>query len=107
MVVGLEMVLDYWQYYEELWLCGEVVVKLMIIEVLGMICQILVIFGGLVLCKVSIELCVVLIVLEFQLELKNVKVEFICYSVDYLKCKLVFILWLVIVGWWLFMDDKV
>ncbi|AJJ25051.1 inorganic triphosphatase [Yersinia enterocolitica] len=106
MVAGLEMALDHWQYHEELWLRGEAAAKPMIIEALGMIRQTLAIFGGLVPRKASTELRAALIALEPQLEPKNAKAELICYSADYLKCKLALTSWLVTSGWRPFMDDK-
>lgn len=106
MVAGLEMALDHWQYHEELWLRGEPAAKSMIIEALGMIRQALAIFGGLVPRKASAELRASLIALEPQLEPKNANAELICYSADYLKCKLALTSWLVTAGWRPFMDDK-
>ncbi len=106
MVAGLEMALNHWQYHEELWLRGETAAKPMIIEALGMIRQTLAIFGGLVPRKASTELRAALIALEPQLEPKNAKAELICYSTDYLKCKLALTSWLVTAGWRPFMDDK-
>ncbi|SUP77129.1 adenylate cyclase [Yersinia frederiksenii] len=106
MVAGLEMALDHWQYHEELWLRGESAAKAMIIEALAMIRQSLAIFGGLVPRKASTELRALLIALEPQLEPKNANAELLCYSADYLKCKLVLTSWLVTSGWRPFMDAK-
>lgn len=106
MVAGLEMALDHWQYHEELWLRGEPAAKAMIIEALALIRQSLAIFGGLVPRKASTELRALLIVLEPQLEPKNVNAELLCYSADYLKCKLALTSWLVTSGWRPFMDAK-
>lgn len=106
MVAGLEMALDHWQYHEELWLRGEPAAKAMIIEVLALIRQSLAIFGGLVPRKASTELRALLIALEPQLEPKNVNAELLCYSADYLKCKLALTSWLVTSGWRPFMDAK-
>lgn len=106
MVAGLEMALDHWQYHEELWLGGEPAAKAMIIEALAMVRQTLAIFGGLVPRKASTELRALLIALEPQLEPKNVKAEQLCYSADYLKCKLALTSWLVTAGWRPFMDAK-
>ncbi|OWF69906.1 inorganic triphosphatase [Yersinia alsatica] len=106
MVAGLEMALDHWQYHEELWLRGEPAAKAMIIEALALIRQSLAIFGGLVPRKASTELRALLIALEPQLEPKNVNAELLCYSVDYLKCKLALTSWLVTSGWRPFMDAK-
>lgn len=106
MVAGLEMALDHWQYHEELWLRGEPAAKAMIIEALALIRQSLAIFGGLVPRKASTELRALLIALEPQLEPKNVNAELLCYSADYLKCKLALTSWLVTSGWRPFMDAK-
>lgn len=106
MIAGLEMALDHWQYHEELWLRGEPAAKAMIIEALGMVRQTLAIFGGLVPRKASTELRASLLALEPQLEPKNANAEVICYSADYLKCKLALTSWLVTAGWRPFMDDK-
>ncbi|CFQ53690.1 adenylate cyclase [Yersinia frederiksenii] len=106
MVAGLEMALDHWQYHEELWLRGESAAKAMIIEALALIRQSLAIFGGLVPRKASTELRALLIALEPQLEPKNVNAELLCYSADYLKCKLALTSWLVTSGWRPFMDAK-
>lgn len=106
MVAGLEMALDHWQYHEELWLRGESAAKAMIIEALAMVRQTLAIFGGLVPRKASTELRALLIALEPQLEPKNVKADQLCYSADYLKCKLALTSWLVTAGWRPFMDAK-
>lgn len=106
MVAGLEMALDHWQYHEELWLRGEPAAKAMIIEALALIRQSLAIFGGLVPRKASTELRALLIALEPQLEPKNVNAELLCYSTDYLKCKLALTSWLVTSGWRPFMDAK-
>lgn len=106
MVAGLEMALDHWQYHEELWLRGESAAKAMIIEALAMIRQSLAIFGGLVPRKASTELRALLIALEPQLEPKNANAELLCYSADYLKCKLALTSWLVTSGWRPFMDAK-
>ncbi len=106
MVAGLEMALDHWQYHEELWLRGEPAAKAMIIEALALIRQSLAIFGGLVPRKASTELRALLIALEPQLEPKNANAELLCYSADYLKCKLALTSWLVTSGWRPFMDAK-
>ncbi|WP_050318951.1 inorganic triphosphatase [Yersinia alsatica] len=106
MVAGLEMALDHWQYHEELWLRGEPAAKAMIIEALALVRQSLAIFGGLVPRKASTELRALLIALEPQLEPKNVNAELLCYSADYLKCKLALTSWLVTSGWRPFMDAK-
>ncbi|MBE8307102.1 inorganic triphosphatase, partial [Leptospira borgpetersenii serovar Ballum] len=90
----------------ELWLRGESAAKPMIIEALGMIRQTLAIFGGLVPRKASTELRASLMALEPQLEPKNADAELICYSADYLKCKLALTSWLVSAGWRPFMDAK-
>lgn len=106
MVAGLEMALDHWQYHEELWLGGEPAAKAMVIEALAMVRQSLAIFGGLVPRKASTELRAGLLALEPQLEPKNVDAEQLCYSTDYLKCKLALTSWLVTSGWRPFMDAK-
>lgn len=106
MVAGLEMALDHWQYHEELWLRGEPAAKAMIVEALAMIRQSLAIFGGLVPRKASTELRALLIALEPQLEPKNANAELLCYSTDYLKCKLALTSWLVTSAWRPFMDAK-
>ncbi|AJJ10155.1 CYTH domain protein [Yersinia rohdei] len=106
MVAGLEMALDHWQYHEELWLRGEPAAKAMILEALAMIRQTLAIFGGLVPRKASTDLRASIIALEPQLEPKNANAELLCYSADYLKCKLALTSWLVTSGWRPFMDAK-
>jgi triphosphatase len=106
MVAGLEMALDHWQYHEELWLRGEPAANAMIIEALAMVRQSLAVFGGLVPRKASAELRALLITLESQLESQHVDAELLCYSVDYLKCKLALTSWLVTSGWRPFMDAR-
>lgn len=106
MAGGLESILEHWQYHEELWLRGEPAAKTMIIDALAMVRQSLAIFGGLVPRKASTELRALLIALEPQLEPKSVDAALLCYSVDYLKCKLALTSWLITAGWRPFMDAK-
>ncbi|MEY4474618.1 MAG: hypothetical protein RL248_385 [Pseudomonadota bacterium] len=106
MVSSLEMALDHWQYHEELWLRGEPAANSMIIEALAMVRQSLVIFGVSVPRKASAELRAGLLALEAHLASKKVDAWQLCYSADYLKCKLALTSWLVTSGWRPFMDAK-
>lgn len=106
MVCALEMALSHWQYHEELWLRGDASARHSVIEALGTIRQTLTLFGGLIPRKATTELRALLTSIEPQIEEADVEAEALCFSTDYLKCKLVLTSWLITEAWKPFIDDK-
>ncbi|AHG19617.1 adenylate cyclase [Chania multitudinisentens RB-25] len=106
MVAAFELALSHWQYHEELWLRGDQQARRAVVEAIALIRQALVIFGGLVPRKASAELRTRLTVLEPLLDDKNTEPQALCYSAEYLQCKLALTSWLVTGAWQPFIDAK-
>lgn len=106
MTASLELALSHWQYHEELWLSGDAQARCSVMEAIALIRQTLVIFGGLVPRKASADLRARLTTLEPLLGDKTTQPQVLCYSAEYLQCKLAFTSWLVIGGWRPFVNAK-
>jgi triphosphatase len=106
MVAAFELALSHWQYHEELWLRGDKHARRSVMEAIALIRQALVIFGGLVPRKASADLRARLTALEPLLEDKTTEPQVLCYSAEYLQCKLALTSWLVTGAWRPFVDAK-
>ena len=106
MVASFELGLSHWQYHEELWLRGETQARRSVMEAIALIRQALVIFGGLVPRKASADLRARLTALEPLLIDKSTQPQVLCYSAEYLQCKLALTSWLVTGAWKPFIDAK-
>jgi triphosphatase len=106
MVASFELALSHWQYHEELWLRGDAKARHGVMEAISLIRQALVIFGGLVPRKASADLRMRLTALEPLLEDKTTEPQVLCYSTEYLQCKLALTSWLVTGAWRGFVDAK-
>lgn len=106
MIAALELALSHWQYHEELWLRGNTAARPAVLEAMVLVRQALVIFGGLVPRKASADLRARLAALEPQLEDHNAEPQSLCYSAEYLQCKLALTSWLLTGAWRPFIDAK-
>ncbi|RLM04932.1 adenylate cyclase [Gibbsiella quercinecans] len=106
MIAALELALSHWQYHEELWLRGNAAARPAVLEAMVLVRQALVIFGGLVPRKASTDLRARLAALEPQLEDHNAEPQSLCYSAEYLQCKLALTSWLLTGAWRPFIDAK-
>ncbi|WON76476.1 inorganic triphosphatase [Serratia sp. UGAL515B_01] len=106
MVAAFELALSHWQYHEELWLRGDKQARRAVIEAVALIRQALVIFGGLVPRKASADLRARLTTLEPLLIDKTTQPQVLCYSTEYLQCKLALTSWLITGAWRPFIDAK-
>ncbi|MBF1994630.1 inorganic triphosphatase [Serratia symbiotica] len=106
MIASVELALSHWQYHEELWLGGDVQARRSVLEAIALIRQALVIFGGLVPRKASADLRARLTTLEPLLVDKTVQPQVLCYSAQYLQCKLALTSWLVTRAWRPFVGVK-
>ncbi|WP_156294475.1 inorganic triphosphatase [Serratia oryzae] len=106
MVAAFELALSHWQYHEELWLRGDKQARRAVMEAIALIRQALVIFGGLVPRKASADLRARLTALEPLLEDKTTEPQVLCYSAEYLQCKLALTSWLMTGAWRPFIDAK-
>ncbi|WP_337262723.1 MULTISPECIES: inorganic triphosphatase [unclassified Serratia (in: enterobacteria)] len=106
MVAAFELALSHWQYHEELWLHGDKQARRAVMEAIALIRQALVIFGGLVPRKASADLRARLTALEPLLEDKTTEPQVLCYSAEYLQCKLALTSWLMTGAWRPFIDAK-
>lgn len=106
MVAACELALAHWQYHEELWLRGNLSARRAVIEAISLIRQTLVIFGGLVPRKASSDLRARLTALEPLLEDSSTLPQTLCYSTEYLQCKLALTSWVVTAAWRPFIDAK-
>lgn len=48
-------------------MCGDELVKEYVLDVMGLVCYVLMFFGGIVLCKVSVYLCDLFIQVEVMM----------------------------------------
>jgi triphosphatase len=106
MVAAFELALSHWQYHEELWLRGDKTARRSVMEAIALIRQALVIFGGLVPRKASADLRTRLTALEPLLEDHTTEPQVLCYSAEYLQCKLALSTWLITRAWQPFIDAK-
>jgi triphosphatase len=106
MIASFELGLSHWQYHEELWLRGDTQARRSVMEAIALIRQALVIFGGLVPRKASADLRARLTALEPLLIDKTTQPQELCYSAEYLQCKLALTSWLVTAAWKPFIDAK-
>lgn len=106
MIASFEWGLSHWQYHEELWLRGDAQARRSVMEAIALIRQALVIFGGLVPRKASADLRARLTALEPLLIDKTTQPQVLCYSAEYLQCKLALTSWLVTGAWRPFIDAK-
>lgn len=102
----LEQALSHWQYHEELWLRGDKQARHAMIEALGMVRQALALFGGLVPRKATSELRNQFNELEPRLAEPEANAAALCFSADYLKCKLALTRYLANAEWRTFVDEK-
>ncbi|CAI1068608.1 CYTH domain-containing protein [Serratia ficaria] len=107
MIASFELALSHWQYHEELWLRGDAQARRSVMEAIALIRQALVVFGGLVPRKASADLRARLTALEPLLVDKTTQPQVLCYSAEYLQCKLALTSWLVTGAWRPFIDAKV
>lgn len=106
MIASFELALSHWQYHEELWLRGDAQARRSVMEAIALIRQALVVFGGLVPRKASADLRARLTALEPLLVDKTTQPQVLCYSAEYLQCKLALTSWLVTGAWRPFIDAK-
>lgn len=106
MIAGFELALSHWQYHEEVWLGGDAKARQGVMEAIALVRQALVVFGGLVPRKASADLRARLTALEPLLEDKQTQPQALCYSAEYLQCKLALTSWLVNGAWRAFIDAK-
>ncbi len=106
MIASVELALSHWQYHEELWLGGDFQARRSVLEAIALIRQALVIFGGLVPRKASADLRARLTTLEPLLVDNTVQPQVLCYSAQYLQCKLALTSWLVTRDWRSFVGVK-
>ncbi|MFI8417192.1 inorganic triphosphatase [Serratia sp. NPDC078593] len=106
MIAGFELALSHWQYHEEVWLGGDAKARQGVMEAIALVRQALVVFGGLVPRKASADLRARLTALEPLLEDKQTQPQVLCYSAEYLQCKLALTSWLVNGAWRAFIDAK-
>lgn len=102
---GLEHSFSHWQYHEELWARGDATARPALLEAGAMMRELLVLIGGVVPRKVTAEFRAALGHLEEAIE-RTETADTLCYSVDYLKDKLILTSWLVKQGWRNYMDNR-
>lgn len=102
---ALEYALAHWQYHEELWVRGNTSARQALPQAGALIREMLVLVGGLVPRKVTTLFRAALSSLEAKIEGTD-DAETVCYSVEYLKSKLVLTSWLIKAGWRDYMDNK-
>ncbi|MBX9446204.1 CYTH domain-containing protein [Dickeya chrysanthemi] len=102
---GLEHAFSHWQYHEELWARGNAAARPALLEAGAMMRELLVLAGGVLPRKVTAEFRAALTHLEEAIE-RTETADTLCYSVDYLKGKLILTSWLVKRGWRGYMDNR-
>lgn len=95
---AVEMVLDHWQYHEELWLKGDLAAKEQVELALALLRQIWQIWSGIIPRKVTAVLREQLLKLD-ELIASDAEAADICYQRLYLQSKLALTEWLVNQGW--------
>ncbi|MEQ9860526.1 inorganic triphosphatase [Pectobacterium cacticida] len=101
---ALELALSHWQYHEELWVRGDASARGALTEASALMREMLVLVSGVVLRKVTTLFRAALTSLEARID--GPGGAEMCYSIDYLKNKLVLTSWLIESGWREHMDNK-
>ena len=102
---ALTLALAHWQYHEELWLRDVPLAKDAVLTAITLIRETFVVMGTIIPRKATTHLRSQLAELAPRIAAAGSDPRELCYSADYLRCKLSLTSWLLLSGWHASLDD--